>query len=269
MTFPIFSNIMFERRQEFLSNYYKEQASKFSVEEIDSRIQECIEYNHALLERGVFLTDPFNNEQKSSDKIVYENLLNLYGDGGMGSIEIPGITNNLIIYHGVEEDVLQKGVGHLSGSSLPVGGEGTHCLLSAHSGLSSKKLFTDLDCVKEGDIFYLHILGETLAYKVDQIRTILPYETDSLKIEKDKDYVTLITCTPYGVNSHRLLVRGVRIPYEEAKEIEVIQVQNNSTWREKYIAAVFIGVIFLSIISVIMWLFNFIKRHKNNGGRKI
>ena len=138
----------------------------------------------------------------------------------MGSIEIPKIKVILAIYHGLGTDVLEKGVGHVEGTSLPIGGEGTHAVLAGHRGLPSAKLFTDLNLVKEGDVFYLHILNQTLAYEVDQIQTVLPDQTESLAITEGKDYVTLVTCTPYAVNTHRLLVRGHRTTVEAAKEAQ-------------------------------------------------
>ena len=156
-----------------------------------------------------------------------------YASGAMGSIDIPSIGVDLVIYHGTEEETLQKGVGHLQGSSLPTGGIGTHCILSAHTGLSDKKLFTDLDQLEEGDQFYIHILGEIHAYQVDQIKVVLPDETEDLQINAQEDYVTLVTCTPYGINTHRLLVRGVRVPYvEQTRENEaekLISEQKNTT----------------------------------------
>ena len=146
--------------------------------------------------------------------------MNFNGDGMMGSVEIPVIDENIPLYHYTTDKTLSKGAGHLFGSSLPVGGPGTHCVISAHRGLPSAKLFTDLNLLKEGDVFYLHILDRTLAYEVDQILTVLPAQTDSLGITPGKDYVTLVTCTPYAVNTHRLLVRGHRITVEEAGQIE-------------------------------------------------
>ena len=253
MAFPLAGNLLFERRQENLSQYYEEIAANLPQEERSSQLEECDEYNRALKERGTFLADPFGDEKSNYSKTVYNSLLNLNGDGVMGSIEVPGITGNLVIYHSVEEEVLQKGVGHLPGSSLPVGGIGTHSVLSAHSGLSSKKLFTNLDRVEKGDVFYLHILGETLAYQVNRISIVLPTEAlDDLRIDSNRDYVTLITCTPYGINSHRLLIRGTRIPYEEARQIEEEQMGSVSTWREKYIKAFFVGAGIISVIILII-----------------
>ena len=148
---------------------------------------------------------------------AYKKILDPDGEGLMGSIEIPKIQARIAIYHGISDDVLEKGAGHVEGTSLPVGGKSTHAVLAAHRGLPSAKLFTDLDQMEIGDIFFLHILGKTLAYKVDQIKTVLPSETEDLDIIKGEDHVTLLTCTPYGVNTHRLLVRGTRTKYVENK----------------------------------------------------
>ena len=145
----------------------------------------------------------------------YEAILNPLGNGLMGQVEIPCIDITLPIYHYTDEEVLQKGAGHLPGSSVPVGGAGSHAVISAHRGLPSAKMFTDLDRVKIGNVFYIHVLGDTLAYEVDQILTVEPSDTEALSVQEGEDYCTLLTCTPYAVNSHRLLVRGHRIPYEE------------------------------------------------------
>lgn len=162
--------------------------------------------------------EPSDWRLTEQEREVYESLLDVTGTGIMGYIEIPSIKVSLPVYHGTEETVLQSGAGHLEGSSLPVGGESTHSVLSGHRGLPSAKLFTDLDKLAEGDVFYLHVLDETLAYKVDQILTVEPDELEALEIEPGQDLCTLVTCTPYGINSHRLLVRGHRI--ESAEEDE-------------------------------------------------
>ena len=146
----------------------------------------------------------------------YENLLNISGNGIMGYIEIPAIGVSLPIYHGVEDTVLQIAIGHIEGTSLPVGGPGTHCVVSGHRGLPSAKLFTDLDQLVEGDVFLLRVLDEALTYEVDQIHIVEPHEVDLLEIEDGQDLCTLVTCTPYGINSHRLLVRGHRIENQES-----------------------------------------------------
>lgn len=159
-------------------------------------------------------------ELSDGEQAQYEGLLNVSGTGIMGYIEIPSIRCSLPIYHGTEESVLQIAVGHIAGSSLPVGGAGTHCVISGHRGLPSAKLFTDLDKLTEGDVFLLQVLDQTLTYQVDQILIVEPHEVTALEIEAGQDYCTLVTCTPYGINSHRLLVRGYRIE-NQAEDVRV------------------------------------------------
>ncbi len=171
-------------------------------------------YNEKIRGRGTVM-GLVNGEPQDQE---YMDTLNVPGTGMMGYIEIPSIDVRLPIYPGTSDAVLSAGVGHIEGSSLPGGGKGTHAILSGHRGLPSATLFTDLDELVEGDVFYLHILDRTLAYQVDQISTVLPTEVGNLTLDPEKDYVTLITCTPYGVNSHRLLVRGVRIAHDEERE---------------------------------------------------
>ncbi len=159
-------------------------------------------------------------ENAREDKI-YQSLLNVAGNGIMASIKIPSVKINLPIYHGTDEAVLQVGAGHYLGSSLPIGGESTHAILTGHRGLPSAKLFTDSDRLEVGDIFYIKVLGEILEYQIDQIEIVLPEEVEGLSIVPGEDYVTLVTCTPYGINSHRMLIRGTRIPYDGKYEEEV------------------------------------------------
>ena len=182
----------------------------------DQLWQDAASYNQSLLTRSN--TYLLSDEQKAE----YDRLLDVSGLGVMGYIEIPEIDVSLPIYHGTGESVLQIAVGHLEWSSLPVGGESTHCVLSGHRGLPSAKLFTNLDKLQEGDTFLLRILNEVLTYEVDQILIVEPQETSALQIEEGKDYCTLVTCTPYGINTHRILVRGHRI--ENAEEAKVIRV---------------------------------------------
>lgn len=181
----------------------------------DQRIREELEkaeeYNAALASSGVSLADAFRT-QEEADK-GYASMLNLQGDGVMGMIEIPKLSLTLPIYHGTSEETLQKGAGHLQGSSLPVGGTGTHTCISAHRGLPDKELFTNLDQMEKGDIFFLKVMGETLCYRIFQIETVEPDDTDSLSVVQGKDRATLITCTPYGLNTHRLYLHGERIPW--------------------------------------------------------
>ena len=189
---------------------YSDAVSTMDNADYDRIWSEAEAYNAALAEKAnpYFFTE--------EDQKLYEDRLNISGTGVMGYIDIPEIKCTLPIYHGTSHAVLQIAVGHVEGTSLPVGGEGTHCVLSGHRGLPSARLFTDLDQLVAGDLFLLQILDETLTYEVDQIHIVLPTEVSDLTIEKGKDYCTLVTCTPYGVNSHRLLVRGHRVANEEA-----------------------------------------------------
>ena len=184
---------------------YSEEVANLENEQYDELWAAAQQYNRSLTERGNAYV--LSEEQKEA----YEKLLDVSGLGVMGYIEIPEIDVSLPVYHGTEESVLQIAVGHLEWSSLPVGGESTHCVLSGHRGLPSAKLFTNLDKLTEGDIFLLRVLDEVLTYEVDQTLIVEPQDTASLQIEEGKDYCTLVTCTPYGINTHRLLVRGHRI----------------------------------------------------------
>lgn len=185
-----------------------------------------------------------------NERDVYEKQLDVSGTGIMGYIEIPTIGCSLPIYHGTNEAVLQIAVGHIEGSSLPTGGANTHCVLSAHRGLPSAKLFTDLDKMESGDRFTIHILDETLTYEVDQILVVLPYEVDSLKIEEGKDYCTLTTCTPYGVNSHRILVRGHRVENDE--EPKVLHVNADAMQIDPLVVAPVVAAPMLLVLLLIM-----------------
>ncbi len=189
---------------------YAESVSSLNAIDYERIWQSAREYNEKLLERP----NPFRVLEE--DEAGYNAELNVSGNGIMGYIEIPSIEVSLPIYHGTSHAVLQVAVGHLQGSTLPVGGPSTHCVLSGHRGLPSAKLFTNLDQLAEGDIFMLRILNETLTYEVDQIHIVLPDEMGDLVVEEGKDYCTLVTCTPYGINTHRLLVRGKRIETPEA-----------------------------------------------------
>lgn len=213
LLYPMVSDAWNRYRDSLLiSNYSSSVSSDDNSEKIDSMWKAAQEYNEQIKQESV--PDAFSVRDGQTDS-TYESLLNLNGDGMMGYVEIPVIDVSIPIYHYTTDETLEKGAGHLFGSSLPVGGKSTHCILSAHRGLPSAKLFTDLNLVEEGDVFYLHVLGKTLAYEVDQILTVLPEQTESLGITDGDDYVTLVTCTPYAVNTHRLLVRGIRTKYVE------------------------------------------------------
>lgn len=191
---------------------YQQSVANLTEEDYSAMLAAAREYNDKLFRNGSAVSDAFDTEQQGEDSDdVYWELLKVGDGGSMAYVEIEKIGVSLPIYHGVSEVVLAVGVGHIHGSSLPVGGENTHAVLSAHTGLPSAKLFTNLDQLEIGDTFVITVLGETLTYEVDQIQVVLPYEVDSLAIAEGEDYVTLVTCTPYGVNSHRLLVRGTRV----------------------------------------------------------
>lgn len=251
LLYPTVSDKWNAYRQSQLISSYEEAVAELDPETYDEIWAAAYKYNEALWTKGDRYT--FSDE----DEAEYEALLNVAGNGIMGSIEIPSINCSLPVYHGTEEDVLQIAIGHLEGTSLPVGGESTHCVLSGHRGLPSAKLFTNLDQVKEGDIFLLKILGETLTYEIDQILTVLPEEMEALNLARGEDYCTLVTCTPYGVNTHRLLVRGKRIenlpeePVEESQESVAVQAggeQGMSLWMAALVVAVPL------VLAIVIWL---------------
>ena len=215
ISYPTVSNLWNQAHQSRAIATYSKQVEKLDDSENKKMLKAARKYNKSLLKKS----DHWKLSKK--DKKKYESLLDVSGTGIMGYIEVPKIDCSLPIYHGTDEGALQIAIGHLEGSSLPVGGKSTHCVLSGHRGLPSARLFTDLDQMEEGDLFYLHVLGQILAYNVDQIKVVLPEDTDDIRITEGKDYVTLLTCTPYGINSHRLLVRGERTDYvPEAVAVE-------------------------------------------------
>ena len=205
LPYPTFSNWWNASRQSQAISDYAGKVDEMDAEEYARLWREAWEYNRALAEQSTRYA--LTEEQKER----YEKLLNVSGDGIMAYIEIPKIGCRLPIYHGTKESALQIAAGHLEWSSLPVGGESAHCVISGHRGLPRAKLFTDLDKMEEGDQFFITVLNKRLTYEVDQIQVVEPEEVEDLAIEKGKDYVTLVTCTPYAINTHRLLVRGHRI----------------------------------------------------------
>lgn len=254
--YPVFSDWYISHHQGQVVENYDKKAAEMSQKEIDEAFEKAREYNKELL-GNVVLTDPFDPAAVEKQNEDYDNLLNIAGDGVMGSVEIPSINVYLPIYHGTDSESLEKGAGHLEDSSLPVGGKGTHSIISAHTGLPSAKMFDDLTEVKIGDVFYIHVLNRTLAYEVNQIKVVLPENISDLLIDKDKDYVTLVTCTPYGINSHRLLVRGTRIPYREAKKKDKDQKKSNNMWKAYLLAAV-LGVVLI----ILLWYYFRIRPNK-------
>lgn len=234
---------------------YAEEVAHIDTEKYTAVWQDAVAYNQSLRTRdNIFILS-------DQQKIAYDQLLNIGGNGVMGYIEIPAIGVSLPVYHGTDEAVLQIAIGHLEWTSLPVGGESTHCVVSGHTGLPSAKLFTNLNQLEKGDTFLFRILDETLTYEVDQINIVLPHETDLLHIEEGKDLCTLVTCTPYGVNSHRLLVRGHRV--ENAEIAKTIRVTADAMQIEPLIVAPIVAVPMLLIL-LIMVMFG-----GRKGGRRV
>ena len=234
---------------------YAEDVAKLDTVQYDDLWKAAKKYNEALAKGDI------NYVLKDEQKEKYESLLNVSGTGVMGYIEIPSINCSLPIYHGTDEAALQIAVGHLEWTSLPTGGESTHCVLSGHRGLPSAKLFTDLDRLVEGDIFVLRVLDEVLTYEVDQILIVEPEETEDLQIEKGKDYCTLVTSTPYGINTHRLLVRGHRI--ENLEESGIVRVTADAIQIQPLFVAPIVAIPMLLVLLIILLL---PKKKKDNSG---
>ncbi|MDL2324375.1 class C sortase [Ruminococcaceae bacterium OttesenSCG-928-A16] len=245
LLYPAVSNWLSTRRSVAQINVYEQDISALSKDFIDGEWEKAVDYNNSL--KGDPVKDPFI---PGSGKALPQNYLNVLNVSGiMCTIEIPSINVNLPIYHGVSDEVLQKGVGHMEGTALPIGGKGTHSILTGHTGLPTAHLFTDLIDLVEGDKFYIHVLGRELVYQVDQIKVILPDDISDLDAYGDEDYVTLITCTPYGVNSHRLLVRGHRV-YQISKSITL----------QANLSIQFTIVLVLAVLGILLILLVFIWR---------
>lgn len=249
LAYPLVSEWVNGQAQTTVMENYNHAAAGLDAEQASAMKAAAREYNEGLL-GSVVLTDPFDADAAAVGTEEYISLLNISGSGVMGTVRIPRIHVSLPIYHGTSLEVLEKGAGHLENTSLPIGGMGTHAVISAHSGLPASALFTDLENLMEGDLFFIDVLDETLAYRVDQIKVVEPEDTSDLLIDRTQDYVTLVTCTPYGVNSQRLLVRGQRADYEEtlAEEIQAEKTVLNP-WNRPYIVA---GIILLVILILLV-----------------
>ncbi len=249
--YPLISTAYNESHRSEIKTHYEDKVMDTDHAQLIEEMRKAHAYNRNP-------TD-YSQEALLEAENEYKECLNIMGDGIMGYVKVPKINVQLPIYHGTNADTLEVGVGHLLGSSLPVGGNNTHCVLTAHSGMATDKMFSDLPQMAEGDVFYLEILGETLAYQVDQIRTVTPYDTTYLSTVAGEDLCTLVTCTPFGVNTHRLLVRGTRIPYEEAIEIqEEIEAATEpaSTWEQHYVRGILLGIggsVFLLLLGYTIW----------------
>ena len=264
--YPMISTWYNERHQAEVHIHYQEKVEQVDNTKLIEAKELAVAYNQTILP-GAQDEDSFSKEALLSASENYGSLLNLAGDGIMGYVEVPTIGVTLPIFHGTNNSTLERGVGHLLGSSLPVGGESTHSVLTAHSGMASQKMFSDLDRLKIGDIFFLDVLGEKLAYQVDQIKTVLPYDTTFLQTEIGNDLCTLVTCTPFGVNTHRLLVRGTRIEYEEAEVIveEKLETEEpvKSTWEQQYLQGILIGIGAVVMLGLGLLVFWYVRRRRN------
>ena len=240
---------------------YAEAVADIDNEKYEALWQSAVAYNEQLAEIGV------QWEPTEEQLEAYRRELDVTGTGVMGYIEIQKINCFLPVYHSTEESVLQLAIGHIEGSSLPVGGPGTHCILSGHRGLPSARLFTDIDQLAEGDTFVLRTLDETLTYQVDQIRIVLPYELDDLKIEPGKDLCTLVTCTPYGVNTHRLLVRGHRV--ENAPEARQIRVTGDAFMIDSLVVAPLVALPMLLILFIALLVSSAVKKGRRKALNKL
>ena len=255
LLYPTVADYWNSRHQSRAIASYVDTVTELDADSYEEMLAEARAYNAGLLQdENRFLPD-------EKDMEYYNSLLNVSGNGIMGYVEIPDIDVTLPIYHGTSEEVLQTAIGHIEGSSLPVGGESTHCVISGHRGLPSARLFTDLDQITEGDIFQLHVLDETLTYEVDQISVVEPDDVSLLAIEEGDDLCTLVTCTPYGVNSHRLLVRGHRIETPEPGGI--LQIIADAVMIDTRFAVPVIAAALLIIIALVTVL-----RSRRRKGRR-
>ena len=263
--YPLIASINNEHTQSLVQTEYAEKLQQLDTSEIDAALAAAREYNKTISTVQIEDIDKIK-----ADLPPYEDLLNLANNGIMGYIMIPAINIDLPIYHGTTGAAMEKGAGHMGGTSLPVGGIGTHAVISAHSGMASAKLFTDLDKLKLGDMFFITVCNQKLAYEVDNIAVVEPTDIDLIRIDTQQDYVTLLTCTPYGVNTHRLLVRGHRVEMAEEAiaEVEEKAEPAASTWIEKYEQGILIGVaIFLGLLLIALLVY-FTKRLKQRKDEK-
>lgn len=264
--YPLISTWYNDRHQSKIHTQYMEIVEQTDDSQLRKAWNLAQRYNAAIVP-GAKVDASFTREAIQAASENYDSQLNLAGDGIMGYVEIPMIQVLLPIYHGTDAASLNAGIGHLLGTSLPVGGKNTHSVLTAHSGVASQKLFSDLDQLKEGDIFYLKVLGVALAYQVDQIHTVLPHDTTYLGITEGEDRCTLVTCTPFGVNTHRLLVQGTRISYEEAEQVVEQQILEEvpkaSTWVHQYVLGIAYGIGIVAIAGGILLVVQ-LKRRRDN-----
>lgn len=269
LAYPTVSDQWNTYRQSRLISTYEEAVSQMKPEDYSREWETARAFNDTL-EKNNLYGDAFGTSDTDLTDTQYWTVLNAAGDGIMGYLSIPKINIRLAVYHGVGEEVLQTGIGHLDGTKLPIGGESTHSVLAAHRGLPSARLFTDVDQLARGDRFYIHILDEILAYEVDQILPMVDKDDmetleNALQIAEGEDHVTLFTCTPYGVNSHRLLVRGTRVPYEGEEEIASTPVDTMLRAVQNYYMLYLILGLSVTVLVILVMRFLFRPRKKKDG----
>lgn len=255
LLYPFVANQWNNYRQKQLISSYEQTVSQKEASngiDYDAELKKAEAYNEALLPS--ILPDSFAIADASEEDQTYMNTLNIAGDEMMGIVEIPKIDIKLPIYHTTKEDVLKQAAGHLEGSSLPIGGKSTHSVISAHRGLPRASLFTDLDQLKKGDHFLIHVLNKTLCYEVDKISVVKPEETSALAVEEGEDLVTLLTCTPYGVNTERLLVRGHRVPYVEQEVADEKTPLSGISLHTNYLLWVIVGLAVTAFFILVLYL---------------
>lgn len=246
--YPVISNFLYDKHRSRVQTEYFAAIEQMDDETLSTARKAAEEYN-ALLAKGV--SPAFSDDQLNTATVSYEGLLNLNGDGTMCYIEIPTIAVKLPVAHGTEVDTLENAIGHVVGTSLPIGGSGTHAVLSGHSGMAGQKMFTDLHELRAGDMVYIHVLNEVLAYEAESTETVLPEDTSGLSIAQGKDQLTLITCTPIGVNTHRLLVHCSRVPYiPETGQVEAETGPKSSSWQRQYLEGIGYGMAALLIVFI-------------------
>lgn len=270
--YPVVSNYYNQRHQSQIQTAYREVLAQTDTTELKRIREQAAAYNAAITPGAA--EEVYTQESILTASKNYVNQLDLGGTGIMGYVEIPKISVNLPIYHGTGSDALDRGTGHLLGSSLPVGGESTHAIITGHSGMASQKMFTDLEQLREGDVFYLRVLDETLAYEVKAVHTVLPHDTSFLGIVPGQDLCTLVTCTPTGINTHRLLVQGSRIPYEptiEAQNAESeYEVAASSHWEDQYWLGIRLGLAAMVCIVLLLNVLLYLRKKKpKKGGRYV
>lgn len=270
--YPMISNYYNQRHQSQIQTAYREVLEQTDTAELKRIREQAAAYNAAITPGAA--EEAYSQEAILTASNNYVNQLNVGGSGIMGYIDIPKIHVDLPIYHGTGTDSLNRGTGHLLGSSLPVGGDSTHTIITGHSGMASQKMFTDLEQLHEGDVFYLRVLDETLAYEVKAVHTVLPHDTSFLGIVPRQDLCTLVTCTPTGVNTHRLLVQGSRIPYEPTVEAQNTEseykVADSSHWEDQYWLGIRLGLVAMVCMVLLLNVLLYLRKKKpQKGGRYV